>query len=159
MNHLVEVEEEAEVVDVDMDVVVVLVVTLPVTRIHSLPLEPLIVKVLLMKEMLGGLQKDVAMVDHEVPIVVVVNAEVSAMVKLVKKEDLEGHSSAGVALAEGDVIANVDFYFELLFLSILISLVLFAVVNSNVKVLDEVTGEHKMMKFLSKHFSYNPGLL
>lgn len=55
MNHLVEVEEEAEVVDVDMDVVVVLVVTLPVTRIHSLPLEPLIVKVLLMKEMLGGL--------------------------------------------------------------------------------------------------------
>lgn len=46
-----------------------------------------------------------------------------------------------------------DFFIEFLFPHILISLVLFAEMISNVKVLDVVTGEHKLMILLSKHSS------
>ena len=51
-----------------------------------------------------------------------------------------------------------DFFIEAQFLSILMSLVLFAEMNSNAKVLDEVTGELRLMKLLSKYSSYNPSL-
>lgn len=87
-------------VDVAVAVVVVLAVTSQTTRTHSLPPELLIVRVLL-KEISS--LRDVALVDLDLPIVEVV-VEVSAMVKVVKKEDLEGHLNAIVALGEGDVI-------------------------------------------------------
>jgi hypothetical protein len=57
------------------------------------------------------------MVDQDLPIAVVV-VEVSAMAKLVKKDILEEHLNAAVELAEE--------------------------MNSNVKVLDVVTGEQKL---------------
>lgn len=160
MNHHEEAVEVEEVLVVDLDVVVVSIVTSPMMRTHSLPLEPLIIWVLL-KVILRRLQKGVVMVHHEVLIVVVVvvDVEASAMVKLMKKDDLEEHLNATVELAEGDVITNNDLFLVLIFFSILMSLALFAEVDSNVKALDVVTGEHKVMKLLSKHTSYNIVLL
>ena len=151
MSLFVEAVEVDEVGDVDLDVVVGLVVTLPMTRTHSLPAELLIIRFLL-KEMLGSLLKDAVMVDHEFLTVVVV-VEVSAMVKLVKvkTDDLEEHLIVAVGLDEGDVIFDEQFLYELLFLSILMSLGLFAEMNSNVKVQDEVTGEPKLMNLFSKN--------
>lgn len=107
-------------VTVDLVVVVVVVVSVVTTQmmtIRSLPLEPLKTRVLLKKEI--GTQKDVAMVDHEVPTVEAV-VEVSTMVMLVKRDDPEEHLNATVALGEETI--------------------------SSVKVLEGVTGEQKLMK-------------
>ena len=125
MNHhvvVVVVEVEEEEVEEDMDVVVValdLTVTLQVMITHSLLLEALQTK-LPLKEMMGGLQKDVAMVLGGL-IVLVVVVEVSAMAKLAKKgvhEDL--NAAVGQAAA----------------------------MNLNVKALGVVTGEPLLMKLL-----------
>ena len=119
-----EAGEAAEAVGVVVDlvvnvaaVVVVLDVTsLQMTRTHSLPPELLIARVLLKER---SSLRDVALVDHDL-LIVEVAVEVSAMAKAVKKEDLEGHLNAIVALGEE--------------------------ANSNVMVLDVVTGGQKLMK-------------
>jgi hypothetical protein len=112
----VDMVEDVEVtVDMvaDVEVVGLVVITL-MMRIRSLVLERLKTTVL-SKEI--TLQRDVTMVDQDLPIAVVV-VEVSAMAKLVKKDVLEEHLNAAVELAEE--------------------------MNSNVKVLDVVTGEQKL---------------
>jgi hypothetical protein len=98
----VDMVEDVEVtVDMvaDVEVVGLVVITL-MTRIRSLVLEHLKTTVL-SKEI--TLQRDVTMVDQDLPTVAVV-VEVSAMAKLVKKDVLEEHLNAAVELAEGDVI-------------------------------------------------------
>lgn len=113
MNLLEEVVEVDEVVDVDLDEVVDvgLVGTLPMMRTHFLPLELLTIRVLLKKEMLGSLLKGGVMVDQEVR-TVVGDAEVSAMVKLVKakKDALEEHLIVAVGRVEGDATIDNDFF-------------------------------------------------
>jgi len=111
VEEVVEVEVEVEVeleVDVDMavDVVVVvvdLIVTLLTTRTHSAPVEFLLLKVPLRKEILGRLVKGVAMVDLVV-LTVVVAVVVSVMEKLVMGmgNALEGHMNAVVGLGAGE---------------------------------------------------------
>jgi hypothetical protein len=98
---VVDMEDEEVTVDMvaDVEVVGLVVITL-MTRIRSLVLEHLKTTVL-SKEII--LQRDVTMVDQDLPIAVVV-VEVSAMAKLVKKDVLEEHLNAAVELAEGDVI-------------------------------------------------------
>lgn len=120
MSLFVEAVEVDEVVDVGLDVVVGLVGTLPMMRIRFLALELLTIQVLLKKEMLGSLLKDVGTVDHEV-LIVVGAVEVLAMVKVVKvkKDALEEHLIVAVGRAEE--------------------------MNLNVKVLDVVIGERKVM--------------
>lgn len=100
---LVDVEVTADLVVVVE--VVVSVVTTQMMTIRSLPLEPLKTRVLLKKEI--GPQKDVAMVDHEVPTAEVV-VEVSTMVMLVKRDDPEEHLNATVALGEGVLLLPYD---------------------------------------------------
>jgi uncharacterized membrane protein YdfJ with MMPL/SSD domain len=144
--------------DVDMDVVaaVAMVVTFPTMITHCLLL--LLIRAL-SKEILGIPLKDEVMVHLVLLIVLVASVvvEVSATVKLVKKAAQEGHLIATAELDEGNV-NNIDFnilflisfFFQLIFLPLLISIVQFSVVDSNVKVLDEAIGELKMMKLLSK---------
>lgn len=116
MSLFVEAVEVDEVVDVDLDVVVGLVGTLPMMRIRFLALELLTIQVLLKKEMLGSLLKDVGTVDHEV-LIVVGAVEVLAMVKVVKvkKDALEEHLIVAVGRAEGDVTIDNKSYFDLCF--------------------------------------------
>lgn len=109
MNLFVEVVEVDEVLDVGLDVVVGLVGTLPMMRTHFLLLELLTIRVLLKKEMVGGLLKDVVMVDHEV-LIAAGAVEVSVMVKLlkVKKDALEEHMIVVVGRVEGDATIDND---------------------------------------------------
>lgn len=118
MSLFVEAVEVDEVVDVGLDVVVGLVGTLPMMRIRFLALELLTIQVLLKKEMLGSLLKDVGTVDHEV-LIVVGAVEVLAMVKVVKvkKDALEEHLIVAVGRAEGDVTIDNKSYFDLCFVS------------------------------------------
>lgn len=104
MIHLVEAVEADEEVGVDMDVVEVLAVTLQMMRTHLQALEPLPVKVLLKREMLGIPQRDGVMVDEVLTVAVVV--EVTAMAKLVKKEGQKEYLNAAVGLDAGDIIAD-----------------------------------------------------
>ena len=107
---VVEVDEELEEDMVVVVVVLALAVTLPMMITHLLPLEPLQIKVLLKKEMLASLQKGAVMVDL-VGLIVEVVVEVSAMVKLAKKGAHEGHLSAAVGQAAGELSLTYDFFF------------------------------------------------
>ena len=100
---LVDVEVTVDLV-VDVEVAV-LVVTTQTTTIRSLPLGLLKTRVLSKKEI--GPQRDVTMVDHEVPTAEVV-VEVSTMVMLVKRDDPEEHLNATVALGEGVLLLPYD---------------------------------------------------
>lgn len=101
MKLLVEAVEVDEEVDVDMGAVVVLTVTFQMMRIHSLPLEHLLPRDLLKKEILISPQKGVVMVDL-VDLTVVVVEVVSAMEKWVRRDAHEEHLNAGVGLDEGE---------------------------------------------------------
>jgi len=141
--------------DVDLDVVVVMVAFVVISPMMTTPCLLLLPIKVLLKEILGIPLRDVGTVHPVLLIVlavVLIVVEVLAMVKLVKDAH-EGHMIATVGLDEGniDILFLISDFLQLIFLSLLISIVQFAVVDSNVKALDEAIGELNLMKLLSKH--------
>jgi len=116
-------EEVDEDMDVDEVVAVVLVVIFPMTRTHL----PLLTKDLL-KGRLGIPQKDVVMVHHVglivAVVVVVVDVDVLAMVKLVMMDAQEEPLNATVGLDEGNTIFHYSSS-----VSLFLSLFMYNVIN------------------------------